>query len=339
MNKYLSVSVVTATFNSERTLGRCLDSVRKQVYPQDRIELIIADGGSKDKTLKIAESYGAKVYHVNPSLQSAEYNKSIGIKYAKNELILMLDHDNVMTHNKWLQNMVKPFLDHPEIVGSETLRYHYDKNTSLIDRYFALYGAGDPIVWYLGRADRLSYMFDRYNLAGHTVDKGNYYDVTFQNNNIPTIGANGFFVRRATLIHYAQTQPGKYFDMDVNVDLIKHGFTHYAFVKEGILHLTGYGSIWYFLKRRLLYMNQYHLGNSNRRYAILEKKDLPRLIFVIIICITVIIPLYDSLRGFKKIHDWAWFLHPILCMSFVVLYSWVIMKHQIETYGKKILAT
>ena len=30
--------------------------------------------------------------------------------------------------------------------------------SSLIDRYFGLFGAGDPLAFYLGKSDRLSYM-------------------------------------------------------------------------------------------------------------------------------------------------------------------------------------
>ncbi|MBL7085732.1 MAG: glycosyltransferase [Candidatus Cloacimonetes bacterium] len=46
------VSVVIPTYNSERTLGMCLESIRKQGYPRNKIEIIIGDGGSTDRTLE-----------------------------------------------------------------------------------------------------------------------------------------------------------------------------------------------------------------------------------------------------------------------------------------------
>ena len=343
MKKYLSLSVVTATYNSVRTIERNLQSVRSQDYPQDKIEIIVADGGSKDETREIAHSYGAKIIRVDPKLQSAEYNKSIGINAARGEIILMLDHDNVLPHKLWLSKMLKPFFDHPEVVGTETLRYHYDPSTTLIDRYFALFGAGDPIVWYLGKADRLSFIYDRYNLLGEAKDCGSYYLVKFQAGEIPTVGANGFLVRRSVLMQYAKTSPGSYFDMDVNVDIIKAGFDTYAFVKDSVLHLTGYGNALNYLRRRILFITQYHLGEKGlalkaaRRYEVFEKKDLLKLILVIFICLTLIIPFIDSLRGWRKIHDPAWFLHPFLSFAFVVLYSWVIIKHQFNFYAEQLL--
>lgn len=331
--KHLSVSIVIASYNSERTIGFCLESVRSQVYPKDKIEIIIADGNSRDNTRNIAKNYGAKIIPVDPKKQNAEYNKSIGIQKAKGEIILMLDHDNIMPHKMWLATMINPLLKHAEVVGVETLRYHYDPDTTLLDRYFALFGAGDPLVWYLGKADRLSYIYDDYNLLGSATDYGDYYLVRFSPVSIPTIGANGFAVRRKILMKHAKADPGEYFDMDVNVDLIKKGYNTYAFVKDSILHLTGYGSIWYFLKRRLLFVSQYHMGEksaalkSARRYKVFEKKDIWRLIWFIIISLTIVVPLYDSFRGWRKIRDKAWFLHPFMCFSFVVMYSFVVIKH------------
>lgn len=341
--KFLSISIVIATYNSSRTIGQCLASIRSQVYPQDKIQIIVSDGGSRDSTLQIACKYDAKIVNVNPLKQNAEYNKSMGIQAAKNEILAMIDHDNVLPHHFWLQKMVQPFLEHKEVVGVETLRYQHDPETTLIDRYFALFGAGDPLVWYLGKSDRLSYLFDDYNLAGVASDRGNYYIVKFRPDNIPTIGANGFLVRRQILMAQAQASPGKYFDMDVNVDLIRKGFNIYAFVKDSVLHLTGYGNVRNYLSRRILFLKQYHLGEKGlklkdvRRYEVFEKKEIFKLIEVILICLTLVIPFYDSLRGYRKIHDKAWFLHPFLCLGFVVIYAWVIIRHQSKIYVKQIL--
>lgn len=41
-----TVSVVIPTLNAAGVLGPCLESIAAQDYPRDRLELIIADGGS-----------------------------------------------------------------------------------------------------------------------------------------------------------------------------------------------------------------------------------------------------------------------------------------------------
>lgn len=49
------VTVVTVCFNSQDSIGKTIESVLQQTY--ERIEYIIVDGKSKDRTLEIAESY------------------------------------------------------------------------------------------------------------------------------------------------------------------------------------------------------------------------------------------------------------------------------------------
>ena len=51
----MKVSVITATWNSGKTLCTTLDSVLSQSYPD--IEHIIVDGGSTDNTMEIVREY------------------------------------------------------------------------------------------------------------------------------------------------------------------------------------------------------------------------------------------------------------------------------------------
>lgn len=324
-----SISVITATRNSIRTIEDTLKSIRSQEYPQQRIEIIVADGGSTDGTLDIAKKYRARIYRIDPKQQNAEYNKSVGISHAKSEILAMIDHDNVLPHSQWLKHMVRPFIERPDVVGAETMRYHYDPKGELLDRYFALFGCGDPIVWYLGKSDRLSYLSD--------AAKAPYTVIRFSEKTMPTIGANGFLVRRGALLRYAKTKPGMYYDMDVNIDLIRAGFSTYAFVNDGIIHKTGYGNIWSYFKRRMLFMSQYHMGQGNRRFHMVSKSNAWRLGFSVLASVSVVIPLYESIRGWRKIRDNAWFLHPLMALGFVSIYAWVIMKHYVSAYAHTLL--
>jgi len=60
MNKP-TVSVVIPTYNSERTLRDCLESIKHQDY-QCEVEIIIADSGSTGNTLEIARKYTQTIY-------------------------------------------------------------------------------------------------------------------------------------------------------------------------------------------------------------------------------------------------------------------------------------
>lgn len=81
------VSINTATYNSKATLKRCLESVRSQIYRN--IEIIIMDSYSKDKTVEIAKSFGAKVVFA-PTLALA---RKVGSETSNGEYIFILDSD------------------------------------------------------------------------------------------------------------------------------------------------------------------------------------------------------------------------------------------------------
>lgn len=330
-----SISIVIATFNAEGTINKCLESIKRQNYPKERIEIIIIDASSKDKTVEIAKKFTDKVMIIDASRQNAEYNKAVGISKAHGDFLLMLDHDNVLPHENWMLRMVEPLLKHREVVGVETLRYHYDPRFSLLDRYFGLFGAGDPLAFYLGKADRLSFLYDEYNLYGEVKDFGRYYVVKFDEEHIPTLGANGFMIRREILVEHAKTKPGEFFHIDVNVDLIKKGFNTYAFIKDSVIHLTNYGNIFNFLGRRKLFMEQYHLKrHDKRRYSVYTSKDFFGLLKFVFFSVTFVKPTVDALRGYIKIHDIAWFLHPFLCLALFTVYTYALLKSQIQRYAK-----
>lgn len=50
----MKISIITITYNSEKTLEDTIQSVARQNYPD--LEYIIVDGGSKDATLDIVKN-------------------------------------------------------------------------------------------------------------------------------------------------------------------------------------------------------------------------------------------------------------------------------------------
>ena len=104
-----SISVLIPTLNAARVLEKCLESIKKQDYPKEKIEIIIADGGSIDQTLAIARKYGARIFD-NP-LKTGEAGKAVALKEAKNQIVALIDSDNLLPQKNWLRKMVVPFTD------------------------------------------------------------------------------------------------------------------------------------------------------------------------------------------------------------------------------------
>lgn len=80
-----------ATYNEEKNLPECLASVKDIAQ-----EIVIVDGGSRDKTVEIAKSFGAKVISTNnPPI--FHINKQKAIDKATKDWVLQLDADERLT--------------------------------------------------------------------------------------------------------------------------------------------------------------------------------------------------------------------------------------------------
>jgi len=104
------VSVVIPTYNSEKTLAKCLESIKNQTYKN--VEIIIVDNFSFDATQRIAKEQGARVVESDAIRSKA---RNIGIKQSKGYFVLSIDSDMELTEGV-VEECIKTFqLD--EIVG------------------------------------------------------------------------------------------------------------------------------------------------------------------------------------------------------------------------------
>lgn len=89
------VTISVPTYNSEKTLKRCLDSIKNQTYKN--IEINIIDASSKDQTISIAKKNGIKKIKIcNNSLLASRYE---GVKMAKGKYVLILDSDQILNYD------------------------------------------------------------------------------------------------------------------------------------------------------------------------------------------------------------------------------------------------
>ena len=92
MNKNPLVSVVIPTLNSEKTLNKCLESVKNQNY--SNIEIILVDAGSEDNSIEIAKKFGVNVIETNVRSMSRQTN--IGVSNSEGIYIYRVDSDVVL---------------------------------------------------------------------------------------------------------------------------------------------------------------------------------------------------------------------------------------------------
>lgn len=121
----MKISVITATWNSGRTIEDTIKSVLTQRYTH--VEHIIKDGGSEDETLPICRDYQRKYYSSadNPSPKVKEMkilsdkDKGIydamnqGIEAATGDVIGILNSDDFYTSDDVLQRVAEEFQKDP----------------------------------------------------------------------------------------------------------------------------------------------------------------------------------------------------------------------------------
>jgi glycosyltransferase involved in cell wall biosynthesis len=90
----VAISIITSTLNAERFLPGCAQAVREQVGAGFTVEHIVVDGGSTDKTVKIARSYGCVVLEGHDTGVYDAQNK--GIRAASGEVFACMGADDAV---------------------------------------------------------------------------------------------------------------------------------------------------------------------------------------------------------------------------------------------------
>ncbi|MFZ5948089.1 MAG: glycosyltransferase [Stygiobacter sp.] len=87
-------SVIIPTLNEEKLLPNLLQQFDDNLRSEYSIELIVADSGSKDKTIEIAQKYCDKVITKNGNdIKNISFGRYIGAKYSSANILIFLNAD------------------------------------------------------------------------------------------------------------------------------------------------------------------------------------------------------------------------------------------------------
>lgn len=125
----MKVSVIIPTYNEEKTIGECLESLSRQTYID--IEIIVVDDGSTDTTLRILQNLQFTIYKLQIFKQKhkgAGTARNLGAKEAKGEILVFVDADMTFD-SKFVEMLVKPIIDptSPDSVGICGVRGTFSK--------------------------------------------------------------------------------------------------------------------------------------------------------------------------------------------------------------------
>lgn len=123
------VSVIVAARNEEDRILECVDSLSKIEYPHEKLEIIIINDGSTDKTAEILASFVST--HSNMKFITASPGENVGLLGKTNAVaqgiessrgdILMFTDADCRVPESWVRETVKCFTDDVGIVGGFTV--------------------------------------------------------------------------------------------------------------------------------------------------------------------------------------------------------------------------
>jgi glycosyltransferase involved in cell wall biosynthesis len=110
--KLPKISIITVVLNGEKTINKCIRSVIHQSYPSHKIEHIIIDGASTDKTVLIIKKYQKKIKYWHSKKDAGLYDAmNIGLRKCTGNIIGILNSDDFFNKNA-LKVVSKYFINH-----------------------------------------------------------------------------------------------------------------------------------------------------------------------------------------------------------------------------------
>lgn len=106
-------SIIMPSYNSEKTIGTALQSIRRQDIDKSEVEILVIDGGSADKTRMIAKKFSAIILD-NPR-RLPEYAKVLGFQHARGRYVIEMDSDEEFLEKDQLTKRMDFLMRHREV--------------------------------------------------------------------------------------------------------------------------------------------------------------------------------------------------------------------------------
>lgn len=291
MQPSLALSIIVPCHpRDEGLLQEFLVSVDRQAFPKDQLEVLVMRKGNSEEA------------------------KARGVLKARGRILAFFCADNQLLGNTFLLELTRA-AENPRVVGAYPARYAWMSQDPSLNRYFSLLGANDPLCWWLGKADRTSWLC-------HSNRQGTQRIVTFSNA-IPSIGDNGFFIK-AEAAKRVVRDPARFGScMCMCEDLRRLGYATYAVTDHVIWHKTATG-YWAFLRKRCRYVQRlYHHKRGIRRWHMVATGRDWWGVFTFTLASLLVVPhLLVSYHGYRRVRDQAWLWHPFVCGGLALGYAW-----------------
>jgi glycosyltransferase len=112
----MKISVVTASYNSEATIGFTIESFLAQNHPEK--EMLVIDGASGDSTLKIVQSFGSDAIRIFSEKDKGVYDAmNKGFRLFQGDIIGFLNSDDTFHDSHALGDIAAAMQDSDVVYG------------------------------------------------------------------------------------------------------------------------------------------------------------------------------------------------------------------------------
>ena len=289
------VSFIMPTLNAAVLLENCLASIARQTLPRERYEILIADAHSRDATRDIARNYGGII--LDDDGGNMEEGKQLALRHARGEFIVFVDADNEITHPDYVERAIDALAAHPQALGVESYYLPSNKMSSFCAYVTHLLHISDPVSWLMSVNPVLVARdgeVERWTLPAGSLAY--------------PLGANGFVFRKADLDSVHQGND-LFQDTHVPYHLMQAGKREWLRIRGRGVHHYYIQTWWAFLKKRRRAMAHYFNVRARSKVSWASSKPAMPPWLAALYVVTLLGPVYHTLRGIVRDRDWRWLWH------------------------------
>jgi len=230
----IDVSVIILTYNSARTIERCIKSLLAQKLSNIKYEIIILDGGSTDDTLTLIERYltSSKYEIVTRIIPNSTIGKrrNIGVTMARGNFVAFIDSDCI-ADPCWLKTL-------------------FEKISSIKDEKIVGVGGPNLIPPDATKISRVIMSIQK-TFLGSGGSPG-FYEIKEERSVYTIANCNAIYKKHALLAEKYDDELNIGEDADINFRLVKKGYK-LLYVPKAVVWHYQYFSTKDFLKKMFKY--------------------------------------------------------------------------------------
>lgn len=135
----MKISLITATYNSEKTLRSTFESILSQTFKN--IDYWVIDGGSNDETVDIIKEYEHKfngcMHYISEKDRGIYDAMNKGIKHCTGDIVGILNSDDYFTDENVLMDVNRAFCNNDIDAVFGDIHFVADNNLNKVVRYYS----------------------------------------------------------------------------------------------------------------------------------------------------------------------------------------------------------